>query len=204
MVFTVEEAGHDDVFDGETFVPSFDDKTSRFVRITAALADNPDIYDYVGILVLPSMDYFPRIYIADIGERTITLHAENIPDGEHRIFMSIDHNQGWSNHLYLILWTRHLLMDWQIDEMVEFVDGIGVISLDDDDINILEMKEYLINLYWHAWIDELEFTASGLLQVNIDEWARYRVHTIQDVSGYAISICKFWTKVISQTLRFIR
>jgi hypothetical protein len=154
------------------FVPDFSDRAVRLITITVTSLAKPDVYDYLYFKIVPSADYMPWMYIAGIEGRTITLHSENIPDGEHRIFMNLTHNQGWHNHLYLILWTHHITMEWEFDEYIPFVDGVGHITLnaDYDYFDILDKKDYTLNFYWNAWIEEFGVMARGLGQIIIEDY----------------------------------
>jgi len=171
LVFTVEGADADDAFfvgvEEAVFWPS-QNQTIRLVTITATAVGHPAVYDYVNILVVPSRDYLPNIYIASIDDRAVTLHANNISDGFHQIYMNIRYTEGWTNHLYLFIWTDHLLMEWEYSETIEFTDGVGVITLiSDDDTAIADLRSHLLHLYWEAWIEEFDVTASGLEQFDL-------------------------------------
>ena len=162
---TIEGDRDDDTFivgEDEIIFRPGQDPAVRLITITATAANDPLVYDYVHILIVPNRDYLPVMYIAGIDEHAVTMHANNIPDGLHQIHMSIRYTQGWTNHLYLFLWTDYLLMDWNYNELVEFTDGVGAIILENDGIAITDLDSHLLNFYWEAWIEEFGLTASGV------------------------------------------
>jgi len=175
LTFTVEGASYDDIFwieeEEAIFSPGFD-PTIRMVTITATSTINPDLSNYLNILVVPSVDYLPFIYIADIYDNTVILHSENIPDGFHQIYMSIRSTGGRTTHLYLFLFSDYLDMSWEYSELVEFVDGIGTITLApiaiaNVDTVLSDMDSHVLNLYWEAWIEAFGVSASGVYQFEL-------------------------------------